>query len=187
MATGRINVAPGQIVASDWGNKAWDHTVQCFASTADRDTQFPAPHNGAMAFTEAEKAFWVRQSGAWVRMTAANATRLWSSMRTQTAAFAPATFNLLAGLTVTAAPSGLYLILGSVVHTRPASNQTGYTRITVGAQGAGDRAYTSVQYDNFTVIHAQAWGGGDLTVNLYSQLPVAYNGEAGCQLIVIGV
>jgi hypothetical protein len=187
MATGRITVAPGQVVASDWGNKAWDHTVQCFASTADRDTQYPAPHDGAMSFTEAEKAFWVRQGGAWVRMTAANATRLWSSARTATAAFSPNTFNLIAGLTVTAAPPGIYLLLGAIVHSRPASMQTGYTRLTINAAGVGDRPFTSQQYDNFTVIHAQNWAGGDLTVNLYTQLPVAYNGDPGCQLIVIGV
>lgn len=40
--TGRIQVAPGQTVASSWGNLVWDQSVQQFASAADRDNQIPS-------------------------------------------------------------------------------------------------------------------------------------------------
>ncbi|HEY7487132.1 MAG TPA: hypothetical protein VH912_21935 [Streptosporangiaceae bacterium] len=67
MPTGRIQVAPGQtIVSAGWGNPLWDHSVQAFASAADRDNQFPAPQPGAMSFTEDTKTLWVFVSGAWV-------------------------------------------------------------------------------------------------------------------------
>lgn len=65
MATGRKTVAPGQTIASEWGNFAWDQSVQQFASTADRNTQFPAPLDGAVCYTAVEKTWWVRVSGVW--------------------------------------------------------------------------------------------------------------------------
>jgi hypothetical protein len=67
MPTGRIQVAPGQtIVSAGWGNPLWDHSVQCFASAADRANQFPAPQPGAVSFTEDTRTLWVYVNGAWV-------------------------------------------------------------------------------------------------------------------------
>jgi hypothetical protein len=67
MPTGRIQVAPGQtIVSAGWGNPLWDHSVQCFASAADRANQFPNPQPGAVSFTEDTRTLWVYASGAWV-------------------------------------------------------------------------------------------------------------------------
>lgn len=65
MATGRKTVAPGQIVASDWGNTVWDQSVQTFASAADRATQYPAPHAGAVSWIEDAKRLDTFQNGAW--------------------------------------------------------------------------------------------------------------------------
>lgn len=66
MATaGRQTVAPGEIVASDWGNTAWDHTIQCFSTAADRDLQFPIPHEGAKCFVLDVATWFAFQSGAW--------------------------------------------------------------------------------------------------------------------------
>ena len=65
MATGRKTVAPGQVVASDWGNTVWDQSVQQFDSAAVRDTQFPAPLDGAMCYLADIKQIQVRVSGAW--------------------------------------------------------------------------------------------------------------------------
>lgn len=52
MAVGRKTVAPHQTIASQWGNWAWDQTVQCFATTADRTSQFPNPPIGACCTVE---------------------------------------------------------------------------------------------------------------------------------------
>jgi hypothetical protein len=70
MATGRKTVAPGQVIASDWGNLTWDQTVQQFASTADRNTQFPAPKAGAHSWTDAEKTEWLFDGTAWIPVRA---------------------------------------------------------------------------------------------------------------------
>lgn len=47
MATGRKTVAPGQTIASQWGNWVWDQSIQTFATLADLQTQFPNPPRGA--------------------------------------------------------------------------------------------------------------------------------------------
>jgi len=67
MATGRKSVAPGQVVASDWGNLVWDQSIQCFTSAADRDNQYPvsAAHPGALCYLEDAKQIQVFTNGAW--------------------------------------------------------------------------------------------------------------------------
>lgn len=53
MATdGREVIGPGQVIASDWGNKVWDQSVQTFDSSSDRATQYPAPHNGSVTWRD---------------------------------------------------------------------------------------------------------------------------------------
>jgi hypothetical protein len=63
--TGRIQVSPGQTIASTWGNTDWDQTVQCFASNADRDNQYPAPHDGALAYTADTATVWKYAGTGW--------------------------------------------------------------------------------------------------------------------------
>jgi hypothetical protein len=65
---GNVQVAKGQVIASTWGNTLWNQSVQVFASTADRDNQFPNPPDGAQVYTAAEQAYWVRVAGVWGRM-----------------------------------------------------------------------------------------------------------------------
>jgi hypothetical protein len=66
MATGRISVAPGQVISSaGWGNIVWDQSVQCFASMADVANQYPAPHVGSVVFTEDTASLWVYIGNAW--------------------------------------------------------------------------------------------------------------------------
>jgi hypothetical protein len=69
MAAGRLQVTTGQTIASAWGNTAWDHTVQCFASATDRTNQFPNPQPGAVSFTEDSKTLWVYLNGTWQPLT----------------------------------------------------------------------------------------------------------------------
>ncbi len=64
-ASGRLSVAPGQTISSAWGNTLWDQSVQQFASAADRDTQFPAPKDGAVCYLLDAQTLWVRRAGAW--------------------------------------------------------------------------------------------------------------------------
>src|SRR5215471_21190736 len=62
---GRLVVAPGQSIASAWGNATFDQTIMCFNSTADRDNQYPAPHEGSECFTNDTKTVWRYANGAW--------------------------------------------------------------------------------------------------------------------------
>jgi hypothetical protein len=71
MAAGRQQVAPGGIIASNWGNLVWDQSVQVFASTVDRDAQFPTPNDGALTYLEDADVFEGRVAGAWKRFTPA--------------------------------------------------------------------------------------------------------------------
>ena len=66
MATGRKTVAPGQTIASEWGNLVWDQSVQDFASAADRTTQFPAPKPGNMTWLEDVKRLEIWSGTAWL-------------------------------------------------------------------------------------------------------------------------
>lgn len=69
MATrGRDSVAPGEIVASDWGNAVWDQSVQCFDSAADRNAQFPAPQAGAVTYLADQAAHFAYVGGSWRRL-----------------------------------------------------------------------------------------------------------------------
>ena len=63
--TGRLTVNPGDPIVSSWGNTTYDQTVECFASTADRDTQWPTPHDGAICYTGDTGTLWLRRAGAW--------------------------------------------------------------------------------------------------------------------------
>jgi hypothetical protein len=64
-ANGRLIVNPGDTIASLWGNTTYDQTAQCYASTTDRDTQWPTPHDGALAYTVDTQAMWLRRQGSW--------------------------------------------------------------------------------------------------------------------------
>jgi hypothetical protein len=63
---GRVQVSPGQTISSaSWGNPVWDQSINCFNSTADRDTQWLTPHEGAECFTVDTGSPWVYRAGAW--------------------------------------------------------------------------------------------------------------------------
>jgi hypothetical protein len=64
-STGRLIVNPGDVIASAWGNTTYDQTVQAYVSAADRDAQWPAPKDGAAAYTADSGSLWLRQSGLW--------------------------------------------------------------------------------------------------------------------------
>jgi hypothetical protein len=66
MATpGRVQVSPGQVVSSLTDNQRWDQSIQRFDTTADRDAQFPAPHQGAMCFVADVARWYGYRNGAW--------------------------------------------------------------------------------------------------------------------------
>lgn len=63
---GRVQVSPGQTISSaSWGNPVWDQSINCFASTTDRDSQWPTPHEGSECYTVDTGSPWVYRSGAW--------------------------------------------------------------------------------------------------------------------------
>jgi hypothetical protein len=64
-ATGRLVVSSGDEIVTAWGNTTFDQTMEVFASAADRDTQWPTPHDGAVAYTLDTQTPWLRRSGAW--------------------------------------------------------------------------------------------------------------------------
>ena len=62
---GRLTVAPGQPIASSWGNTTYDQTCQCYANAGDRDNQWPAPNDGALCYLADSKTVWRRVNGVW--------------------------------------------------------------------------------------------------------------------------
>jgi hypothetical protein len=65
-ATGRLQVATGDLIQTLWGNTVWDQSVNTFATTAARDSQWPAPLDGAMCYTLDAPALWCRKAGQWL-------------------------------------------------------------------------------------------------------------------------
>jgi hypothetical protein len=65
LATGRLVVNPGDEIQSVWGNTTYDQTAQVYLSAADRDSQWTAPHDGAVCYLLDSQSPWVRRSGAW--------------------------------------------------------------------------------------------------------------------------
>lgn len=65
MATGRQTVSPGQTIASQWGNLAWDQSIQDFLSAADRNTQHGSPKPGNAAWLEDQKSLTIWNGTAW--------------------------------------------------------------------------------------------------------------------------
>ena len=65
-AAGRVTVNPDDVIQSTWGNLTYNQSVNVFLSVTDRDTQWTAPADGAVCYTQAETALWFRRAGAWV-------------------------------------------------------------------------------------------------------------------------
>ena len=64
--TGRLVVAPGQTIASAWGNSVWDQSVNHFANAGDRANQWPAPNPGALSFRADAGVLEMWNGTAWV-------------------------------------------------------------------------------------------------------------------------
>lgn len=62
---GRLTVAPGQTIASAWGNTVADQSIVCFANAGDRDNQWPIPHEGSVCFLDDSKLIYAFRSGGW--------------------------------------------------------------------------------------------------------------------------
>ena len=62
---GRLVVAPGQTIASAWGNTVFDQTMQTYATLGDRTNQWPAPWEGALSYLMDSHTPWLYRSGAW--------------------------------------------------------------------------------------------------------------------------
>ena len=65
-ATGRLVTAPGQTIASAWGNTTYDQTTNVFTSAADRDAQWTAPKEGARCFLLDTHLQYIRHTAGWV-------------------------------------------------------------------------------------------------------------------------
>jgi hypothetical protein len=68
-ATGRLTVNPGDSIASTWGNTTYDQTMEVFDTAAQRDAQWPTPHDGALAYTLDTQQAWIRRAGAWLSLS----------------------------------------------------------------------------------------------------------------------
>ena len=73
-STGRLQVNPGDIIASVWGNTTYDQTVEVFDTAAARDSQWPTPKDGAVSYTVDTGTLWVRRAGAWASFGAPSDT-----------------------------------------------------------------------------------------------------------------
>ena len=96
---GRLIVNPGDRIISTWGNQTYDQTVQQYTSVADRNTQWPTPLDGAMAYTTDTGTLWLRRSGAWKALPLGwVASQLGPATQTDVSALATV-FTLSASLT----------------------------------------------------------------------------------------
>lgn len=114
MTTGRKTVAPGQTIASEWGNLVWDQSTQNFATTADRNTQWPAPLDGAICYTAAEKTWWVRVGGVWKPLfNDWPSPPVWRATRPTTDSIAGGTWGTAVTATIPNAKPGSYAAHGT--------------------------------------------------------------------------
>jgi hypothetical protein len=72
-AAGRVQVNPGDQIVTTWGNLTFNQSVNVFATTADRDTQWPVAPDGACCYTLAETTMWQYRAGAWAAIAGAGA------------------------------------------------------------------------------------------------------------------
>jgi hypothetical protein len=68
--TKTVDVASGQSIASTWGNEIRNRTLQIFATSAERDAQFPVATQaeGAHCVTVDTDIVWQKVGSAWVPM-----------------------------------------------------------------------------------------------------------------------
>lgn len=195
MTTGRKTVAPGQTIASEWGNLVWDQSTQNFATTADRNTQWPAPLDGAICYTAAEKTWWVRVGGVWKPcFNDWPSPPVWRSVRTTTDVNPGGVWGVACSLQILSAPPGTYLAQGTALVGAAAGNS--FVGIRVANVDLPKAAYYSSQALN-NVWHALPiagelsnhpggtldWslqfgfsGGGAVTIYIGSYLQVTYTG-----------
>lgn len=62
---GRQVIAPGEPVASDWGNAVWSQSVQRFANLAQLADEWPDPDDGALAYLAVPGGWIERRGGQW--------------------------------------------------------------------------------------------------------------------------
>lgn len=62
-----VDVHPGDVVASPWGNEIRNRSLQAFASTAERDSQWGTAPNGAicLVLTGTDAVLYHRRGGTW--------------------------------------------------------------------------------------------------------------------------
>jgi hypothetical protein len=98
---GRLVVAPGQTISSDWGNITHDQTCLAFANAGDRDNQWPAPNDGALCYLADTKTVWRRVAGVWrgapMGLQAYNGTHNGADIVNATAVVVTAPFALVGG------------------------------------------------------------------------------------------
>jgi len=64
------DVHPGDVIASPWGNEIRNRSLQAFASTAERDAQWPTAPNGSICLvvTGTDAVMYHRRAGAWAAL-----------------------------------------------------------------------------------------------------------------------
>jgi hypothetical protein len=169
-AAGRRTVAPGQNIASDWGNVVWDQSVQRFDTAAQRASQWAAPTEGALSWLDDSKALQMYRGGAW-----GSVARSWIFPRAADGQYPPAQEVGLIQGTVTAAPPGLYLITGRLIVRSLANINAGAnmrirrsldTSGPILTESIADVPAVSAIRANHVVTTTLVWGGGDLSLCL---------------------
>jgi hypothetical protein len=135
LAAGRLHVNPGDNVASSWGNTVFDQSVNQFLSTADRDSQWPSPPDGALCYTAGEATLWARRSGTWTAVALSPAARgLLAYAETQTAQSGIVTTTAdLTGLSITftLATSRHVELVGDVAFTKAAADTAAWATLLI--------------------------------------------------------
>jgi hypothetical protein len=176
-ATGRLVVNPGDEIQSVWGNTTYDQTMQVYASVTDRDSQWTAPHDGALAYTIDTQSAWLRRAGAWVLIVPPRYASIVSRTTAMNTSATAGTWTMVVCNSVVADPGNLYSTTNGV-YTCPVS---GFYQINahVGFAGGSSGQYFNVGVYRNGAVAGQTIGHSSSATVIYPNISLLLSCLAG--------
>lgn len=152
-----LDVVAGNIIDDAWGNEIRDRTLQVFASTAERDSQWPTVPNGAVCLTVDTYTRWIRRGGIWEPMwPRVTGSVVGSSTLANSTA---GTFVDVPGMSIAVPfyPGHRYWLKASITVSQTVAAGNAYLYITDAANTLIGQALTSATVGQILNFHAEAW------------------------------
>lgn len=129
-----------EVLAADFNTYLQNQCVPAFTNTAQRDSQWPSPPNGAVCVTVDTGTYWQRAAGAWMRPFG-----VWGyAEATTTQGSIAGTVVDLTGLTVTYTSPGLRRVRVTVQTALQSTVAGDYGRVDI-TDSSGTVTYQSAQ------------------------------------------